>query len=66
MRLLKIGCAKRAVASTHSNSNSSRSHSIIQMCLTQNYDSESISSKLFFVDLAGSERAGQSRGLRLQ
>lgn len=64
--LLRVGCSRRAVASTSSNTNSSRSHSIIQMVYTQARDAETVESKLFLVDLAGSERAAQSKGPRLQ
>lgn len=66
VRLLKNGCSRRAVAATASNANSSRSHSIIQMCCTRIRGNESFSSKLFFVDLAGSERACQTKGIRQQ
>eukprot|EP00667_Euglena_gracilis_P003186 EG_transcript_3194 len=62
-RLMRSGAANRTVASTRMNDESSRSHSIFQITVTQKHSVklEQKSGKLFLVDLAGSERAGKTR-----
>eukprot|EP00668_Euglena_longa_P012844 GGOE01015339.1.p2 GENE.GGOE01015339.1~~GGOE01015339.1.p2 ORF type:complete len:548 (+),score=200.63 GGOE01015339.1:64-1707(+) len=62
-RLMRSGAANRTVAATRMNDESSRSHSIFQITVTQKHSVklEQKSSKLFLVDLAGSERAGKTR-----
>jgi len=60
--LIMVGNEKRTMAATQSNQFSSRSHAIIQVCLTKKIVSQKtkekiiIKSKLNFVDLAGSEK----------
>lgn len=56
--LMKVGNSHRSVASTNMNAESSRSHSIFVLTVTQN-NTEDLScktGKLYLVDLAGSER----------
>lgn len=60
-RLLQRGSELRAVASTDMNVESSRSHAILQIDLTQESLQDGIKrSKLFLVDLAGSEKVGKT------
>ena len=60
--IMEQGAANRAVAATGMNQGSSRSHSILQLQLTQeNTRTRSrISSKLMLVDLAGSEQVSKT------
>ncbi|XP_054283373.1 chromosome-associated kinesin KIF4A-like [Macrosteles quadrilineatus] len=55
---LRIGNSHKATAATEMNVNSSRSHSIFTITLTQSQDDDrpSVCSKINLVDLAGSER----------
>lgn len=64
--ILRVGTAKRVTASTASNSQSSRSHCIIQVEIELEIPEGMVKSKLFLIDLAGSERATENKGLRLQ
>jgi kinesin family member 1 len=62
---LDMGIQRRAVASTKMNSNSSRSHVIFSVYLTQQVDNNAAArsiktSKFSMIDLAGSERASNS------
>lgn len=58
---LKSGERHRAVSSTRMNSNSSRSHSLFTLTLTQKFqDGSSKEGKLNLVDLAGSEKVGKT------
>lgn len=60
--LMKQGSNARAVASTNMNQESSRSHSIFQIVITQKITSSGIIKKgnLFLVDLAGSEKVNKT------
>ncbi|CAI2383862.1 unnamed protein product [Moneuplotes crassus] len=60
--IMKVGNAKRTVASTQMNDASSRSHSIFIMNITQNNldDHSSKSGNLYLVDLAGSEKVAKT------
>ena len=60
--IMKIGNENRAVASTKMNDQSSRSHSLFLMTLTQNNqeDNSCKIGKLYLVDLAGSEKVGKT------
>ena len=62
-RLMQTGASNRTVANTRMNDESSRSHSIFQITITQKHSvrMEQKSGKLFLVDLAGSERTGKSK-----
>lgn len=55
--LISIGSANRAVAPTHQNVTSSRSHTILKLALNFGGGDES---SILLVDLAGSERRGRS------
>ncbi|KAI7907881.1 P-loop containing nucleoside triphosphate hydrolase protein [Cokeromyces recurvatus] len=59
---MKNGSANRAVAYTQMNAESSRSHSIVVITITQkNLDTGAAKSgKLYLVDLAGSEKVGKT------
>ncbi len=60
--IMKVGNDNRAIGVTNMNKQSSRSHSIFIMHLTQN-DLENYScktGKFFLVDLAGSEKVGKT------
>ena len=61
--LMQTGAANRMVASTRMNSESSRSHSIFTIAVTQKHNGrgEQKSGKLCLVDLAGSESAHKSK-----
>ena len=67
--LLRIGCKNREVACTLMNEQSSRSHSIFLVTITETdtRDLSSKSGKLYLVDLAGSEKLSKSgaQGKRL-
>lgn len=67
IKILHEGGKNRAVGSTLMNHQSSRSHSILQMTVSQVHGTMTKSGKLYLVDLAGSERASRSGavGLRL-
>ncbi len=59
---MKQGNANRSIASTLMNAESSRSHSIFILTVTQN-NSEDLSQKtgrLYLVDLAGSEKISKT------
>lgn len=60
--VLKQGCKNRRTASTNMNTDSSRSHAILQIILTQKdvTSGEIRRSSLFLVDLAGSEKVDRS------
>lgn len=59
--IIKIGDSARKVTATNLNKESSRSHSILSIYLTQTCpDSTHIASQLNLVDLAGSERADKT------
>lgn len=73
MRLLVIGNSRRTTESTKANSESSRSHAVLQVMvtkkpLTANYKYQAYTGKLSMIDLAGSERGTvtENRGLRLR
>ncbi|KAI9474096.1 MAG: kinesin heavy chain [Benjaminiella poitrasii] len=61
-RAMKNGSANRVVAYTQMNAESSRSHSIVVITITQkNLDTGAAKSgKLYLVDLAGSEKVGKT------
>ncbi|ODQ78567.1 hypothetical protein BABINDRAFT_162773 [Babjeviella inositovora NRRL Y-12698] len=61
--VMRLGSKARVVASTGMNLESSRSHAIFQVKLTQRYtsDNRTVSGNLFLVDLAGSEKVGKTR-----
>jgi len=69
LALIRKGQKYRAVAETKMNQYSSRSHSLLQMKITQNNLTKhtKTKSKLIMIDLAGSERVGKSgaQGLTL-
>jgi len=60
--IMKIGNGNRSVASTKMNAESSRSHSMFSMIITQtNREDLSVKTgKLFLVDLAGSEKLSKT------
>ncbi|KAI7865229.1 kinesin heavy chain [Mucor mucedo] len=60
--VMRIGGDNRVVASTNMNAESSRSHSIVLVTITQkNLDTGAAKSgKLYLVDLAGSEKVGKT------
>ena len=55
MRIVDIGSKQRTIGKTGANSESSRSHGIIQLRIFDN-DAKSEHAKISFIDLAGSER----------
>lgn len=59
---MKIGNENRKVASTKMNDQSSRSHSLFLMTVSQtNLENQSVKiGKLYLVDLAGSEKVGKT------
>lgn len=59
MKVIEHGLKARTVGSTGANSDSSRSHGIIQIELRDPY-TESVHGKISFIDLAGSERAADT------
>ncbi|KAJ3319365.1 Chromosome-associated kinesin kif4a [Boothiomyces sp. JEL0866] len=65
--LLTRGAKQRQTASTAMNSQSSRSHAIFSLSLSQSYEVEGkkifLGSKLNFVDLAGSERLKSTKSV---
>ena len=68
--LMKIGTENRKVGATNMNENSSRSHSIFLLTITQTnlIDFSAKTGKLYLVDLAGSEKVGKTgaKGKRLE
>jgi kinesin family protein 5 len=60
--VMRNGSGNRVVASTNMNAESSRSHSIVVVTITQkNIDTGAAKSgKLYLVDLAGSEKVGKT------
>ncbi|KAG2391785.1 hypothetical protein C9374_013270 [Naegleria lovaniensis] len=70
LRLMKIGCKNKKISSTKMNRDSSRSHTIFSVTVTQHdtKKGQKISSKLYLVDLAGSEKVckTEATGLRLE
>ncbi|KAI9319509.1 P-loop containing nucleoside triphosphate hydrolase protein [Dichotomocladium elegans] len=61
MQVFKYGSQARSTGSTGANSDSSRSHAILQILLRPAKSRKKIIGKLSFIDLAGSER-GADRG----
>eukprot|EP01060_Flectonema_neradi_P003014 TRINITY_DN11890_c0_g1_i1.p1 TRINITY_DN11890_c0_g1~~TRINITY_DN11890_c0_g1_i1.p1 ORF type:complete len:807 (+),score=187.98 TRINITY_DN11890_c0_g1_i1:53-2473(+) len=61
--LMSAGAANRAVASTRMNADSSRSHAIFSITVTQKHSVklDQKSGKLYLVDLAGSEKVGKTK-----
>eukprot|EP01062_Namystynia_karyoxenos_P067453 TRINITY_DN6140_c0_g1_i1.p1 TRINITY_DN6140_c0_g1~~TRINITY_DN6140_c0_g1_i1.p1 ORF type:complete len:892 (+),score=375.29 TRINITY_DN6140_c0_g1_i1:78-2678(+) len=61
--LMRQGASNRAVASTRMNADSSRSHSIFTLAITQKHSVklDQVTGKLFLVDLAGSEKVGKTQ-----
>ena len=57
MTTLANGMTIRSSGTTGANSESSRSHAILQMCLKHN---DKLYSKMSFIDLAGSERGADT------
>lgn len=70
LNVIQMGKANRVSAPTLMNAESSRSHSILTLTVTQKDDlsGRSKRSKLFLVDLAGSEKVSKTgaSGLRLE
>ena len=73
MRLLRNGNANRATEATKANSESSRSHAVLQILINKvpkagGFKYTALSGKLSMIDLAGSERGTvtENRGLRLR
>lgn len=68
--ILKLGNKNRRISSTSMNTDSSRSHSILSLTITQRsiVTSQTISSKFYIVDLAGSEKVFKTAasGIRLE
>jgi len=60
--IMETGNDNRAIGVTDMNSQSSRSHSIFMMTVSQrnNFDFSTKTGKLFLVDLAGSEKVGKT------
>ncbi|XP_062172990.1 kinesin-like protein KIN-14T isoform X2 [Alnus glutinosa] len=58
LRLYRLGCQSRSTASTNSNTNSSRSHSLIRLSITcfDAPERQRETNKVWFIDLGGSER----------
>eukprot|EP00814_Leptocylindrus_danicus_P018861 CAMPEP_0116017012 /NCGR_PEP_ID=MMETSP0321-20121206/7806_1 /TAXON_ID=163516 /ORGANISM="Leptocylindrus danicus var. danicus, Strain B650" /LENGTH=1145 /DNA_ID=CAMNT_0003487147 /DNA_START=20 /DNA_END=3457 /DNA_ORIENTATION=- len=56
LQMLEKGSLRRATASTNMNADSSRSHALMTVYITQETKKGVITSKFQFVDLAGSER----------
>lgn len=73
MKLLRLGNSRRTTESTKANSESSRSHAVLQVYVSKKpkasgYKYSSLLGKLSMIDLAGSERGTvtENRGLRLR
>ncbi|XP_050277519.1 kinesin-like protein KIN-14T [Quercus robur] len=70
LRLYRLGCQSRSTASTNSNMNSSRSHSLIRISITcfDAPERRRETNKVWFVDLGGSERILKTKawGRRLE
>jgi kinesin family protein 5 len=62
LAVMKTGASNRTIAATRMNENSSRSHSLFLVHVSQkNSKTESSkNSKLYFVDLAGSEKISKT------
>eukprot|EP01137_Pigoraptor_chileana_P000384 Opistho-2@36475 len=62
MAIMRKGKSNRAVAATRMNADSSRSHSVIQIVVSQKnlQDGSAKSGRLSLVDLAGSEKVGKT------
>jgi len=62
LNLMKLGSSNRAIGETNMNDQSSRSHSIFVITISQNNLNEctSKSGKLYLVDLAGSEKISKT------
>lgn len=58
MNLIEYGLKARTVGVTGANSDSSRSHGIVQICIKE--PNGSLHGKISFIDLAGSERAADT------
>lgn len=56
IELMKLGFGNRRTASTNMNAESSRSHSIFILHITQQHSNKEINSRLILIDLAGSEK----------
>eukprot|EP00123_Amoebidium_parasiticum_P010481 comp20134_c0_seq1/m.24871 comp20134_c0_seq1/g.24871 ORF comp20134_c0_seq1/g.24871 comp20134_c0_seq1/m.24871 type:complete len:771 (-) comp20134_c0_seq1:77-2389(-) len=69
MDIMRRGALNRAVAQTRMNAESSRSHSVFQLTISQRdlTNNTSKTGKLYLVDLAGSEKVGKTnaKGLTL-
>ncbi|KAI9029982.1 P-loop containing nucleoside triphosphate hydrolase protein [Phycomyces nitens] len=61
MQVFEYGSQARSTGSTGANSDSSRSHAVLQILLRPEKSRKKIAGKLSFIDLAGSER-GADRG----
>ncbi|KAI8377733.1 P-loop containing nucleoside triphosphate hydrolase protein [Radiomyces spectabilis] len=61
MQVFEYGSLARSTGSTGANSDSSRSHAVLQILLKPTKSRKKIAGKLCFIDLAGSER-GADRG----
>lgn len=60
LSVVETGNALRHTSATGMNEQSSRSHIILTLQLSQSFPNQSVSSKLCLVDLAGSERAAKT------
>ena len=61
LELIELGQKSRAIASTAMNAESSRSHSVFQLIISQkNANGSTKSGKLNFIDLAGSEKISKT------
>ena len=58
MQIIEYGMKIRTTGSTGANSDSSRSHAVIQIILKDHYSNQA--GKITFIDLAGSERAADT------
>lgn len=58
--LLSHGNSRRATSATLHNNHSSRSHAILEICITSAHSGVTVLSKVSLVDLAGSERVASS------
>lgn len=66
LNVVETGNALRHTSATGMNEQSSRSHVILTLQLSQSYPNHSISSKLCLVDLAGSERVAKTGNTGMQ
>lgn len=59
--MVEVGKRNRATSPTLMNAESSRSHSILQLCVAQKKSNgQRVTSRLYLVDLAGSEKVGKT------